>query len=145
MKITSTVLAFSLVIGSLTCYGVARAHGTEKHGTMVPTDAQMKKLHTMMPLFSDASAAMETALKNGDVKALETEAEKITGAIADLKKSVPHRNTAQREKFVARAAQLEKTVVTTVALGKKGLFTEAKASFKKVEAACASCHATFRD
>ena len=145
MKIARTVLTLSLVIGSLIHYGIASAHGTEKHEHMVPVDTQMMKLHAMMPLFMRASAGMETALNNGDAEALVTEGEKITTAIPDLKKSVPHRNSTQREKFVARTTQLEKAVVTTVALGKKGLFTEAKATFKKVEAACASCHATFRD
>jgi hypothetical protein len=44
-----------LVLGLLTMYGPALAHGTEEHGKMV-MGAQMMKLHAMMPMFSMASA-----------------------------------------------------------------------------------------
>jgi hypothetical protein len=35
------------------------AHGTEKHDNMAPVDAQMKKLHAIMPIFPLACANME--------------------------------------------------------------------------------------
>jgi soluble cytochrome b562 len=112
---------------------------------MVPADAPMKKLHTMMPVFSLASAAMETALEKGELSVLESEAKKITSAIPDLKKTQPHKNIKQRGKYVEHASYLEECVVTTVAQAKKGSLTEAKAAFEKVEEACAACHAKFRD
>ncbi len=144
MRKRGAVITLSLVMGSLTLYGVAFAHGTEKHGKMVPADAQMKKLHAMMPMFSLASAGMETALEKGDMAVLGTEAEKITTAIPDLKKSKPHKNIKQREKYVEHVTNLEKMVIATVSLAKNGDFAEAKVTFKKVEEACAACHAKFR-
>lgn len=144
MRKRGAVITLSLVMGSLTLYGVAFAHSTEKHGKMVPADAQMKKLHAMMPMFSLASAGMETALEKRDIAVLGTEAEKITTAIPDLKKSKPHKNIKQQEKYVELALKLEKTVTSTVALAKKGDLPGAEAAFKKVEEACAACHAKFR-
>ena len=132
-------------MGSLTFSGIAFAHGTEKHSNMVPADAQMKKLHTMMPMFSLASAALETALEKGDVTVVEAEAEKIIAAIPDLKKSKSHKNIKQRKKFVAFAATLEETITFTASLAKQGDFAGAKAAFKNAEKTCAACHAKFRD
>lgn len=132
-------------MASLAFSGVAFAHGTEKHSNMVPTDTQMKKLHAMMPMFSLASAKLETALEKGDVTVVETEAGKIIAAIPDLKKSKPHKNINQRKKFVAFAATLEETITSTTVLAKQGDFAGAKAAFKNAEKTCAACHAKFRD
>lgn len=145
MKRRYTTVALSLVVGLLTINGVAFAHGTETHGKMVPSDAQMKKLHAMMPMYSLACANMESALEKGEVAIVVAEAEKITTAIPDLKKSKPHKNFKQRKKFVEHATNLEKSVGTTVDLAIKGNFAEAKVSFKQLEGACAACHAKFRD
>jgi len=41
----------------------ASAHGKDTHGGTV--DAQMKKLHAMMPVFSVALAELESALEKG--------------------------------------------------------------------------------
>ncbi|MEI6824586.1 MAG: cytochrome c [Desulfuromonadales bacterium] len=139
-------LAMLLTAGSMLVMPIeVLAHGTEKHDHMVPTDVQMKKLHAMMPMFSLASANMETALEKGEIAVLESEAEKITAAIPELKKSKPHKNIKQRSKFVDHASNLEKAVMTTVDLAKKGDLVEAKAAYKKVEETCAACHAKFRD
>jgi soluble cytochrome b562 len=138
-------IALSLMMGSLAHYGFAFAHGTEKHGKTVPADSQMMKLHAMMPMFSQASAKLETSLEKGEVAAVEAEAGKITTAISDLKKSKPHKNIKQRKKYVELAVELEETVTTTVNLAKKGDLAGAKTAFKKVEEVCAACHAKFRD
>ena len=124
--------------------GVAFAHGTEKHGKTSADDSQMKKLHAMMPMFSEASAKLETALEHGDRPALEAEAARITAAVPDLKKSKPHKNAKQRKRFIAYATSLDKAVSSTVELARKGDFAAAKAAFKRVEEACAGCHAVFR-
>ncbi|MSN27394.1 MAG: hypothetical protein GJV46_16215 [Geobacter sp.] len=137
--------ALSLVIGMLTLNGIAIAHGTEKHGKSAAAEAQMKKLHSMMPMFSLASAKLETALEKGEVATAEAEAEKIVAAIPDLKKSKPHKNVKQQTKFVELAANLGKTVATSVAQAKNGDLAGAKVSFKKAEEICAACHAKFRD
>ena len=42
-------------------------------------------------------------------------------------------------------SKLETTLTSTVDLAKKGDFVGATGAFKKVEEACAACHATFQD
>lgn len=135
----------SLVLGLLTIRGQVFAHGTEKHGNPKPADAQMKKLHGMMPMFSVASAKLETALEKDDAAAVEAEAGKILSALPDLKKSKPHKNVKQRSKFIELAKKQEETVTATVELAKKGDFVGARAAYKKVEQVCAECHIKFRD
>jgi len=134
-----------LVLVALTLSGVAFAHGTEKHGKAASVDAQMKKLHAMMPMYSLASANLEAALEKGDAAAVDAEGGKILSTLPDLKKSKPHKNIKQRGKFVELATNLEIAVTSTVALANKGDFAGAKAAFKKVEELCAACHAKFRD
>lgn len=134
-----------LMTGLLALYGTAIAHGTEKHGKAAAADVQMKKLHAMMPMFSLASAELETALEKGNIASVEAEAGKILAALPDLKKSKPHKNVNQRKKFVALAANLESATTSTVDFARKGDLNGAKAAFKKVEEACAACHAKFRD
>lgn len=145
MRNRSTIITLSLVIGSLTLYGIAFANGTEKHGRTAPADTQMKNLHAMMPMFSVASAKLEAALEKGDTATVEVEAGKILAALPDLKKSKPHKNVKQQKKYVELATNLEKTVTSTVDKVKNGDLTGAKAAFKKAEEICAACHAKFRD
>ena len=140
-----TCIVLSLVVGSLALRSIAFAHGTEKHGKTSPADVQMKKLHAMMPMFSLTTAMLETALDKGDVAAVEVEAGKIIAALPDLKKTKPHKNINQKKIFVELATSLGTAVNSTVDLAKKGDFVGAKGTFKKVEAACAACHASFRD
>lgn len=125
-------IALSLMMGSLAHYGFAFAHGTEKHGKTVPADSRMMKLHAMMPMFSQASAKLETSLEKGEVAAVEAEAGKITTTISDLKKSKPHKNIKQRKKYVELAVELEETVTTTVDLAKKGDLAGQKQLLKKL-------------
>lgn len=126
-------------------HGVAFAHEAEMHGGIEKADMQMHKLHAMMPIFAVASAKLKLALEKGDVTAVAAEAGKILVAVPDLKKSQPHKNIDEREKFVEFAANLEKTVTTTVRLAKKGDLAGARTAFKKAESTCAACHALFRD
>jgi len=123
-------------------YGEAFAHGTEGHGKTA--EAQMQKLHAIMPMFSVASAGLETALGKGDAAAVELESGRMLAAVPDLKKSKPHRNVSQRNNFLAFATNLEVALTSTVNLAKKGDFAGAKTSFTKVEKVCAACHAKFR-
>lgn len=134
-----------LVLGVLAINGVAFAHGTEKHDRKSAADARMKKLHDMMPMFSVATAKLEAALEKGDAAGAEVEAGKIVAAVTDLKKSKPHKNSKQRKIFVEQAASLGAAASTTATLAKKGDFAGAKVAYKKIEQACADCHARFRD
>jgi cytochrome c556 len=138
------IAVLCLMLGPLTVSTQSFAHGMEQHGKMKPADAQMEKLHAMMPMFSLASANLEIALEKGDTPATETEAGKIRAAIPDLKKSKPHRNVKQRKKFQELATNLDMALVSTVEMTKNSDLAGAKSAFKKVEEACAACHAKFR-
>ena len=144
MKNSFAPVIMCLVLVMSALYGVAFAQGSE-HGEMAMNDMQMHKLHAMMPTFAVTSAKLKLALEKGDVTTVTAEAGKILAALPDLKKSQPHKNIDQREKFVELATNLEKTVTTTVSLAKKGDLAGARAAFKKVEDTCAACHAIFRD
>jgi soluble cytochrome b562 len=121
------------------------AHGTGKHDKTSAADVRMKKLHDMMPMFSAASAGLESSLEKGDATTAKTQADRILAAVPDLKKSKPHKNVKQLKKYVGLATKLEETVTSTVNLANKGDIVGAKTAFKKVEEACAACHARFRD
>jgi cytochrome c556 len=121
----------------------ASANGKDPRGGV--TDEQMKKLHAMMPMFSVASAELESALEKGDAVAAKTHADNILAAVPDLKKSKPHKNVKQRKKFVELASNFEETVTSMVGLINKNDISGAKTTFKKVEELCISCHANFRD
>jgi soluble cytochrome b562 len=141
MRSRCAIAVICLMLGA---YGQALAHGTEKHGKAAPADAQMKKMHDMMPMFSLASARLETSLEKGDTAAVESEAGKMLAAIPDLKKSKPHKNIKQRKEFAGLATKMEKNLISTVELAKSGDLAGAKTAFKKVEEICAACHAKFR-
>lgn len=123
--------------------GVAAAHGTGAHGDMAH-DPQMRKLHAMMPMFSMASAELETALEKGDAAAADRESGKILAAIPDLKKSRPHRNVKQKKGFVTLAQQLEARASEVRGLARKGDFAAARETFRKLEATCGECHERYR-
>jgi soluble cytochrome b562 len=142
VKVNTTIAITCLMIGTSVLWGVAFAHAREKHE---PADAQMKKLHAIMPMFSMALAQMETALESGSIADVEAQGSKILAAIPDLKKSKPHKNIKQRKRFVELATVLDKSIVSTVALAKKGDIASAKAAFKQIEKTCAECHANYRD
>lgn len=121
----------------------ASAHGKDSRGGTA--DAQMKKLHGMMPMFSIASAELEAALEKGDSAAALVQAVKIKTAAPDLKKSNPHKNVKQRKKFVEIAINFDEAIASTVDLIKKDDVSGSKIAFKKVEELCVACHAKFRD
>jgi cytochrome c556 len=136
-------ITLSLAIVLSTFQGAAFAHGKDPRGGHI--DAQMKKLHAMMPMFSMASAELESALDKGDVEAAMKQVDKILEVVPELKKSKPHKNIKQQKTFVELAVSLGKAVTFTADLAKKGDLAGAKTAFKKVEEVCASCHAKFRD
>ncbi len=125
--------------------GIAFAHGTEMHDKAMMADPQMKKLHAMMPMFSLASAELESALEKGDKETAKAHADRILAAVPDLKKSKPHKNFKQQKKFVEHAVQFDATVASVVESLKKDDLSGAKTAYKKAEKICAACHARFRD
>lgn len=141
MRSRCAIAVICLVLGA---YGQALAHGAGKHGKATPADAQMEKMHAMMPMFSLASARLEKSIEKGDTAAVESEAGKMLAAIPDLKKTKPHKNIKQRKEFVELATRMERNLISTVELVKSGDLAGAKTAFKKVEEICAACHAKFR-
>lgn len=141
-KIYSVTL--SVALGLLTLNGVAYAHGTEKHDKKVPVDAQMKKLHAMMPMLAVASTALVSALDKADTAAAKTQADKILAVVPDLKKSRPHKNHKQQKKFVELATSFDETMTSTVDFINKDDLPGAKTAFKKVEEICTACHVKSR-
>ncbi|MBI1919510.1 MAG: cytochrome c [Geobacter sp.] len=125
--------------------GGALAHEGEKHEQKThKTDAQMQKLHGMMPTYGAALAKVEQALEKKDAAAVEAEAGRMLATTPDLKKSKPHKNIKQLKTFRSIAAGFEGDLKETVDQAKKGDFAKAGAAFKKAEAKCAQCHAKFR-
>ena len=145
MRTRSFIATICFIFGLLALSGLAFAHDTEKHGKMASADAQMKKLHAMMPILSQLSANLEAALEKGDVVAIDAEVGRILSTLPDLKKSKPHKNIKQLKKFAELAATLEKTITSTAVLAKQGDVAGAKAAFKNAKKTCAACHAKFRD
>jgi len=99
----------------------------------------------MMPMFSRSAANLESALGRGDAASAEAEAGKMLAAIPDLKKAKPHKNVKMRKKFVEMATNLEVAVRQIDGFVQRSDFPSAKSAFKKVDEACAACHAIFRD
>ena len=145
MKKKIIVVVVCITLGTALLTGIAYAHGSEKHKKDVNDDAQMQKLHAMMPMFSGVSAALESALEKKDAAAVGVETGKILAAIPDLKKSKPHKNVKQKKKYIELASNLETALTATASKVKTNDFTGAMASFKKAEESCATCHAKFRD
>lgn len=141
----SSVAVGFIILGSLLVPASLWAHGTEKHEKDMMKDPQMRKLHAMMPVFSVASGKLEIAIEKWNLADVEVEAGKILRSIPDLKKSRPHKNLKNRQKFVELAGVLERSLNETVGAAKTGDFAGARRGFAKVEETCASCHAKFRD
>lgn len=141
MKKVTMLLACVLVLAQ----GNAFAHEGETHGKKHTQDAQMDKLHKMMPLYVQAQLRISQALEKGDAAAVEAEAGKILATIPDLKKSKPHKNLKQLDRFKKIADAFNADVTATAAMAKKGDLAGAGAAFRKAEHKCAECHAKFRD
>lgn len=133
-----TICAFLLIQGGAFAHEGAKR--TKRHGT----NAQMQKLHDMMPMYAMALAKLEAALEKRDAAAVEAEAGRMLATTPDLKKGKPHKNLKQLKTFRSIAAGFESDLEETVELVKKGDFAKARAAFQKAEAKCAECHAKFR-
>jgi len=145
MKNRGINISLSLVMASLIFTGIAFAHGTEMHRNMKPADAQMKMLHAIMPVFSVASAELESAIEKGDAAASKAQADRILALIPDLKKSKPHKNIKRITDFKAIADKMGADITKIVLLAEKGNFPKAKVSFNDMQARCAECHTKFKD
>lgn len=133
--------AAAVVLAGTVAVSPALAH--EHHG--MAHDAQMEKLHAMMPVFATASARIQVAVKKKDAAAVDAEAGKIVAAIPDLKKSKPHKHASQRKKYVQLAEQLGRHASAVTAEAKKGDFSAAGKEYSRLSKTCDACHAIYRD
>ena len=137
-----TVIGLAILLAIFGAIQV-QAHGTEEHGSHL--DAQMKKLHAMMPMFSQASAGLEKSIEHNDATAVNEHVTTMLATIPDLKKSKPHKNAKQVAEFKKIASTFGAEIAQVGSLAEKGNFVSAKEAYKRVEKACTECHARFRD
>jgi len=144
MKNRLAISVFWALTGTTVLTATAFAHdmGSHGHGT---SDAQMKKLHAMMPMFAVAVAGMDEALAKEDTATVKKEAHRILHEIPELKRSKPHKHAEQRKRFAEHADLLKAAVTTTMDLAGKGDLAAARHAFSKIGEACTACHAVFRD
>lgn len=138
IRMIAALAAVSLVSG------VAFAGGGHGHGKH-QMDAQMMKLHTMMPRYAEVQVSMNAALAKGDLDGVAKEAAYLLSTSADLKQSKPHKNLTRLKEFEAIAAGFEQDVKRTAESAGKGDLAGAKSAFAAAEKRCDSCHAKFRD
>ena len=100
-------------------HGHGKGHGREEHGKH-HNDAQMAKLHKMMPRYGKAQVSMNAALESGDLKVIAKETAYLLSTTADLKKSKPHKNRSELDEFRKIAAGFEQDVKKTADSAKKG-------------------------
>ncbi len=134
-----TISAFLLIQGG------AFAHQGEMHQGKHQEDAQMDRLHMMMPVYAQAQAKINEALLTGDAATIKKEAGKILATITDLKNAKPHKNLKQLATFRKIASALEGDVKKTATMAKIGDFAGAKDSFQFAQMRCDECHKKFRD
>lgn len=136
----------AMVIGAILLFqGGAFAHEGEHHGGMHGNDAQMEKLHKLMPMYAQAQAKINEALINGDAATIKEETGKILAAIPDLKNAKPHKNIKQVAAFRKIASAFAGDVKKTAVLAKTGDFGGAKGAFQFAQMRCDECHKKFRD
>ncbi len=138
------IMAISACVGLLT-QSAAFAHEGQNHLKAHKEDAQMEKLHKMMPMYSQAQAKISEALEKGDSATVESETGKILATTPDLKKSKPHKNLKEVKTMRKIASAFERDIKNTAVLVKKRDFTGAKGAFAKAQKRCNECHVKFRD
>jgi soluble cytochrome b562 len=125
--------------------GTTFAHEGENHAKKHKEDAQMVKLHKMMPVYAQSQAKINEALSSGDAATIKNETGKILATIPDLKKSKPHKNLKQLATFRKIASEFEGDVKKTALMANSGNFGGAKDAFQAAQMRCNECHTKFRD
>ena len=124
--------------------GASFAHEGEAHGKHM-ADANMAKMHKMMPNYAKFQARINAALEKGDVATIAKETGYLLSTSGDLKKAKPHKQLKELKEFHKIADDFEKDVKNTAELAQKGDLNGAKASFANARKRCDACHAKFRD
>jgi hypothetical protein len=144
MRIMLKKVAVAIVVAILLPQSAAFAHEGEDHGQGHKADAQMQKLHHIMPMYAQAQTKINEALSNGDVATIKAETGKILATIPDLKKAKPHKNIKQVATFRKIASAFEADIKKTAGLAKTSDFARAKDAFQIAQIRCNECHAKFR-
>lgn len=140
MKFVTSLIAGAILLTG----GMSFAHEGEEHGHH-HHDAQMAKLHEMMPKYAEAQATINTALEKEDVATVVKETGYLLSTVADLKKSKPHKKLKELADFKKIAGKFEQDVRQTADSARKGDVSGAKAAFAEAQKRCAQCHNKFRD
>lgn len=141
-KIILDATAVATVCGLLMFQSNSFAHEGEMHGAHI--DAQMQKLHEMMPMYATAITKVAAALEKRDMAVVKAETVKMLATIPDLKKSKPHKNLKQLGTYRGIAAGFAGDLEKMANLANKGDLVPLKAALRKVGSRCAECHAKFR-
>jgi cytochrome c556 len=134
-----------MIFTFLLAQGGAFAHEGESHDNEHKADAQMQKLHHIMPMYAQAQAKIDEALTTRDAAMIKAETGKILATLPDLKNAQPHKNLKQIATFRKIASAFAGDVKKTAALAKAGDFGGAKNAFRFAQARCNECHQKFRD
>lgn len=140
-KVLTMVAGALLLMSGASLASEEHGHGHGKHHT----DAQMAKLHKMMPKYLKARVQIKAALEKGDLKAVGKETSYLISTMPDLKKSKPHKNLTELEEFKQIAARFEQDVANTADFAKKGDREAAREAFSAAEKRCDECHKLFRN
>jgi len=152
MKSVVIILAGAMLLASATMalavdadgHGHGKEPGGKQHGKH-RQDAQMARLHKMMPRYARAQVSIDSALRRGDRLAIAKETAYLLSTTADLKQSKPHKNPGGVEEFKEIAAGFELDVKLTADSAKRGDLAGAKAAFASARKQCDACHKRFRD
>lgn len=139
---SSIGLTILTILGFLSLAVMSLAHGQKDHDD---SHTQMHKLHSIMPIFSDASGKMDSAIEKGDVTEINMQANRILKTVPDLIKTKPHKNHKQIAEYRATAGKLRDDISRVVSFANKGDFASAQRAYRDVQKRCTSCHAAFRD
>lgn len=134
----------ALLISVLAIAGAAFAHEGKAHGKG-KADAQMAKMHKMMPRYATSETAINAALEKGDAATVAKETDYLLTTTAELKKAKPHKKVKELKDFQRIAESFENDIKLTGELARKGEVQGAKAAFTNAQKWCSACHAEFKD
>jgi hypothetical protein len=134
-----------MIFTFLLAQGGAFAHEGMSHDNEHKADAQMQKLHHIMPMYAQSQAKINVALTTRDAATIKAETGKILETLPELKSAKPHKNVKQIATFRKIASAFEGGIKKTAVLAKTGDFGGAKDAFQFAQMRCNECHKKFRD
>jgi cytochrome c556 len=147
----NTSLAYTsvfLVVASLAIGFPAAAHRPSGHHetvTAAQNEDAMKTQHERMRNFEEAMVALGKAVIHGEKTDAGKHASRLTEALRDHEKDVPHKNVSRIKEFQALYGEMKKRAVKLAADAGTGNLQNTSLSYGRVLEVCTSCHAKFRD